>query len=57
MAGSAAGIPALDLPSLDPTHFAVGKVSQQDSGPVSMNMSIRDGQIIGWSKLQVTKVV
>lgn len=57
MARWADGIPELGVPAMDPLYFGSGSVGQQNSGPVSMNITINNGWIHGWSKMVVKKVV
>lgn len=57
MAGSRNGIPELGLESLDPLFFGNSSVSQQNAGPVSMNLTVSGGSILGWSKMKVKKVM
>lgn len=57
MARSADGIPELGVPAMDPLYFGSGAVSQQNDGPLSMNITISNGWIHGWSKMVVKKVV
>lgn len=57
MSGSKDGIPQLDIEPMDPLYFGNSSVSQQNSGPVSMNLTVTQGSILGWSKMKVKKVV
>lgn len=57
MAGSKDGIPELGLESFDPLYFGNSSVSQQNAGPVSMNLTVSEGSILGWSQMKVKKVM
>lgn len=51
------GLPEFGLKSLDPLYFGDATIHQQAGGPLSMNITITDGSILGWRNMTVTKVV
>lgn len=45
------------MESIDPLFFTNATVSQSGGGPVSLNLTLPEGNIIGWEKMQVKKVM
>lgn len=51
------GIPEIGLASIDPLHFIDVSLSQGGNNPVTMNLSIPVGEIMGWRTMVVEKIV
>lgn len=51
------GFPELGMASIDPFHFTNAGISQSGDGPVSLNLTMPEGDIIGWGKMQVKEVM
>lgn len=51
------GIPEIGLASIDPLRFTNIKLSQGGNLPVTMDLDIPVGDILGWSNMTVKKVV
>lgn len=51
------GIPEIGLASIDPLHFDEGSISQEHGSQVSLNLTITNGDIFGWKKMQVKEVM
>lgn len=52
-----AGIPEIGLAAVDPLQFIDVNLSQGGNNPVTMNLSVPVGEILGWRQMVVEKVV
>lgn len=51
------GFPEVGLEQIDPFLFTNATISQNNNGPVTINLRLTDGRIIGWQHLKITKIV
>lgn len=51
------GMPEIGLASIDPLRFTDVHLSQGGNNPVTMDLSIPVGDILGWRKMVVEKIV
>lgn len=51
------GIPEIGLASMDPLHFTDVSLSQGGNSPVTMDLKVPVGDILGWRTMVVEKVM